>query len=182
MWCGGRRETDEVVPSSRSSSPFAVAVQLKSEPRGRKDDLITLHPVPEIRLEPFPSEGSTSPPAARLTLLSVLIAILGLPQAGKATLANHLTTAHSFTRVHIAPTSPSTAGALSFPSSSDFLDYATRNWRKDFVTTDLRSRTKLVEFSKRPFVVIVGVEAPLGIRYRRAVAACVLSLCSPTAS
>lgn len=101
----------------------------------------------------------------------MLIAILGLPQAGKATLVQHLVQEHAFTHVVISTQPPpvsSSTPALHFRTSSAFLDYATRNWREDYVTTHLRNKLKLVEFAKRPFVVIVGVEAPLRVRWKRA--------------
>ncbi|GAA5925696.1 hypothetical protein JCM3775_001476 [Rhodotorula graminis] len=102
----------------------------------------------------------------------MLICLVGPPQAGKQSLAHHLVTHHSFTRVHLDTTSESSSSSteLSFTSTSDFLDHATRTWRVDYVTTALTSRQKLVEFAKRPFVAIVHVDAPLGVRFKRAVA------------
>ncbi|TNY21402.1 cytidine deaminase-like protein [Rhodotorula diobovata] len=99
----------------------------------------------------------------------MLICLVGPPQAGKDSLARFLTTHHGFTRVHLSPSSSSSAESLSFSSSSDFLDHATRTWRIDYVTTDLASKQKLQEFAKRPFVAIVAVDAPLGVRFNRAV-------------
>lgn len=111
----------------------------------------------------------------------MLIAIIGLPKSGKSTLVNHLIQQQDFVQVSIispndnrAPQSSTTTGIsnasqITFNTSSDFLDYATKNWRRDFVTVDLKSRNKLVEFLKRPFVAVVAVEAPLGIRYKREV-------------
>ncbi|GAA5852385.1 hypothetical protein JCM9279_001183 [Rhodotorula babjevae] len=103
----------------------------------------------------------------------MLVCLVGPPQAGKDSLAQHLVAHHSFTRVHLgqpSSSSSSSTNALSFSSTSDFLDHATRTWRVDYVTTALTSRSKLVEFAKRPFVAIVHVDAPLGVRFKRAVA------------
>ncbi|GAA5898290.1 hypothetical protein JCM8208_006933, partial [Rhodotorula glutinis] len=107
----------------------------------------------------------------------MLVCLVGPPQAGKSSLANHLVAHHGFTRVHLGdPPPPSSSSSsnpsstLTFSSTSDFLDHATRTWRVDYVTTALTSRQKLVEFAKRPFVAIVHVDAPLGIRFKRAVA------------
>lgn len=112
-----------------------------------------------------------------IPLLQMLICLVGPPQAGKDSLAQFLTAHHGYTRVHLgaSPSSPtkSRRRQLCFASSSDFLDHATRTWRRDFVTTDLVSKAKLAEFAKRPFVAIVAVDAPLGVRFRRAVAKCV---------
>ena len=110
----------------------------------------------------------------------MLICLVGPPQAGKHSLAQHLVAHHTFTRVHLDPlSSPSSSStnsptSLSFTSTSDFLDHATRTWRVNYVTTALTSRQKLVEFAKRPFVAIVHVDAPLGVRFKRAVARCAL--------
>ncbi|GJN87334.1 hypothetical protein Rhopal_000283-T1 [Rhodotorula paludigena] len=104
----------------------------------------------------------------------MLICLVGPPQAGKDSLAQFLTAHHGYTRVHLGASPPcptkSRRRQLCFASSSDFLDHATRTWRRDFVTTDLVFKAKLAEFAKRPFVAIVAVDAPLGVRFRRAVA------------
>ncbi|GAA5967007.1 hypothetical protein JCM11641_000413 [Rhodosporidiobolus odoratus] len=104
----------------------------------------------------------------------MLICLIGPPQSGKNSLADFLVSHHAFKHVTISssPSSPRPSSSnphLEFNSSSDFLDHATRYWRRDFVTTSLTNKTKLVEFAKRPFVAIIAVDAPLGVRFRRAV-------------
>ncbi|KAK4331631.1 Deoxycytidylate deaminase [Rhodotorula toruloides] len=103
---------------------------------------------------------------------TMLVCIVGPPQAGKKSLADHLVRERSFTRVHLVPSLPTSRSQddLYFTSSSDFLDHATRTWRRHYVTVDLVSKAKLAEFAKRPFVAVVAVDAPLGVRFRRAVA------------
>ncbi|GAA5976048.1 hypothetical protein JCM10908_005368 [Rhodotorula pacifica] len=105
----------------------------------------------------------------------MLICLVGPPQSGKNSLADHLVAHHGYERVHLASSSSSSsrqpASSAVYASSSEFLDHATRTWRRNYVTTDLTSKQKLVEFAKRPFVAIVAVDAPLGVRFRRAVAA-----------
>ena len=106
----------------------------------------------------------------------MLICLVGPPQAGKNSLADHLVAQHGYERVHLGSSSspsqpPHLEPASSYASSSEFLDHATRTWRRNYVTTDLVSKAKLVEFAKRPFVAIVAVDAPLGTRFKRAVAA-----------
>lgn len=113
----------------------------------------------------------TVPPPAQL------IAILGPPASGKRLLASHLCTNYDYIHCHIDPSSttppPSSADVTSrslvFGNSSELLSHATKQWRRNFVTVDLRERVKLDEFAKRPFVVVVDVQAPLGIRWSRAV-------------
>ncbi|GAA5869057.1 hypothetical protein JCM3774_002462 [Rhodotorula dairenensis] len=104
----------------------------------------------------------------------MLICLVGPPQAGKESLAEHLVAEHGYERVHLASstrTGPRSGARSVYASSSEFLDHATRTWRRNYVTTDLVSKAKLVEFAKRPFVAIVAVDAPLGVRFKRAVAA-----------
>ncbi|GAA5916952.1 deoxycytidine monophosphate deaminase [Sporobolomyces salmoneus] len=102
----------------------------------------------------------------------MLICLIGPAKSGKNSLAEHLTTEHGFARVHLSsrPALGSDSSSIHFDSSSDFLDHVTRSWRRNYVTTDLTHRGKLEEFSKRPFVAVVAVDAPLGVRYRRAIA------------
>ncbi|KAI0685173.1 cytidine deaminase-like protein [Cerioporus squamosus] len=56
---------------------------------------------------------------------------------------------------------------LLFRSSAELLAHITKNWRSDFVTLDLDTKDVLAEFLTRPFVVVVSVDAPLLMRYRR---------------
>ncbi|KAK4050074.1 Deoxycytidine monophosphate (dCMP) deaminase [Microbotryomycetes sp. JL201] len=102
----------------------------------------------------------------------MLIVIVGPPQAGKNVLAQHLVNVHGFERVQVGSALgvATRVDALHFSSSSDFLEHATRTWRRNYVCTDLHSHQKLQEFCKRPFVAVVAVDAPIGVRYRRAVA------------
>lgn len=47
------------------------------------------------------------------------------------------------------------------------LDYVTRHWRGRFVTRDLARWDRAEPFLKRPFFMLVHVDAPLGARYAR---------------
>ncbi|KAG8827933.1 Deoxycytidine monophosphate (dCMP) deaminase [Serendipita sp. 401] len=58
--------------------------------------------------------------------------------------------------------------SLKFSSPGEMLDYATRNWRSDFVTEDLPTKELLEPFLKRPFFLLVEVDAPLMLRLERA--------------
>lgn len=105
---------------------------------------------------------------------AMLIAIIGPPCAGKHLLQQHLVTTHQYTKVTISAQTPPPARddptSLHFTTASAFLDYATTKWRRDYVTLDLRkSGAQLREFLKRPFVAVVSVNAPVGLRYSRQV-------------
>lgn len=57
---------------------------------------------------------------------------------------------------------------LWFSSAEQLLEHATQNWRSNFVTRDLNTVELLQGFLKRPFFMLVGVDAPLMTRFRRA--------------
>lgn len=54
-----------------------------------------------------------------------------------------------------------------FRSPAEMLAHVTKNWRTNFVTTELDTPELLAEFMTRPFVLVVSVDAPLLTRYRR---------------
>lgn len=56
---------------------------------------------------------------------------------------------------------------LCFSSPTELLDYVTKNWRSDFVTSDLYTRALIEPFIRRPFFLLVNVDAPLLERYQR---------------
>lgn len=58
--------------------------------------------------------------------------------------------------------------SLYFSTSSDMLEHATRNWRMNFVTIDLDTQESLEQFVRRPFIMVVNVDAPILLRFERA--------------
>ncbi|KAF9270616.1 hypothetical protein L218DRAFT_952713 [Marasmius fiardii PR-910] len=52
-------------------------------------------------------------------------------------------------------------------SPEDLLDHVTKNWKTNFVTTNLDSRELVEIFLKRPFFMLLCVDAPLYDRFRR---------------
>lgn len=58
--------------------------------------------------------------------------------------------------------------SLKFSSPSEMLEYATRNWRSNFVTEDIQDKDALDPFLKRPFFLLVEVDAPIMLRLERA--------------
>jgi dCMP deaminase len=103
------------------------------------------------------------------------ILLLGPQCSGKHTIADYLALHEGFERVQLANARPAIAStlkniddsSLTFLSASDFLDYATLNWRKRYVCCDVRSRQELDPFIKRPWVLLVGCEAGIMQRWRR---------------
>ncbi|KAF8464400.1 cytidine deaminase-like protein [Kalaharituber pfeilii] len=58
-------------------------------------------------------------------------------------------------------------GAICFFSAEDLLDYVTKRWRDRFVTTDIREETVLELLLQRPFFILVSVDAPVSVRWKR---------------
>ncbi|KAJ7631046.1 cytidine deaminase-like protein [Roridomyces roridus] len=54
-----------------------------------------------------------------------------------------------------------------FPSQSDLLNFVTRHWKADFVTVDLCTRELVETFVKRPFFLLLSIDAPLLDRFHR---------------
>ena len=105
----------------------------------------------------------------------MLIIVIGTTCSGKHTLLNYITS-HGFTPLELTPSSEATgsiagsSSALAFSSPEGMLDFVTQNWRSDFVTMSLSTRADLEPFIKRPFVLLVNVDAPTLTRWKRHVA------------
>lgn len=120
----------------------------------------------------------------------MLIGICGSICSGKSTVAQYLIDYHGFRHVSVeaghTPTSqeqtsgsegdtrnPNThhkrpsSSALVFPTSEELLDYVTQRWRERWVMTNILSKTALEDFSRRPFFLLISVDAPLLVRWKR---------------
>jgi len=56
---------------------------------------------------------------------------------------------------------------LCFSSPKDLLQFVTSNWRENFVTCDLDKKDLVEMFIRRPFFMLVSVDAPLMDRFSR---------------
>ncbi|KIM47742.1 hypothetical protein M413DRAFT_417056 [Hebeloma cylindrosporum] len=56
---------------------------------------------------------------------------------------------------------------LCFSDAAELLKYVTENWRRNFVTTDIHSRELIEPFIRRPFFLLLNVDAPMLERYNR---------------
>jgi dCMP deaminase len=117
----------------------------------------------------------------------VQLAICSLPAgicAGKSSIASYLLEEHHFKRIHLARTVatpaieksasnvhvPSVDAADSeytFPDVDTLLDFVTRRWRDRWVTTDLWEDNVVDILLRRPFFLLVSVDAPVSIRWQR---------------
>ncbi|KIH86696.1 dCMP deaminase [Sporothrix brasiliensis 5110] len=109
----------------------------------------------------------------------MLIGICGSICAGKSTVAQYLVERHGFTRLSIranagGDTGPDVASSSSpgsqttFATAEELLDFVTLRWRGRWVTTDVASEPVLDIFGRRPFFLLISVDAPVAVRWRRA--------------
>lgn len=54
-----------------------------------------------------------------------------------------------------------------FTSMSEMADYVTVRWRENFVTVDIWTEDDLEIIVKRPFFMLISVDAPLTVRWTR---------------
>ncbi|PON28263.1 hypothetical protein TGAM01_v202757 [Trichoderma gamsii] len=123
----------------------------------------------------------------------MFVGICGSICSGKQTVAQYLVEHHGFKRLYLqAPASvshedPSSIedatvtwtlnGAVSksnetssshfFTTAEELLDFVTRQWRSRFVTTDVPTEQVLDVFIRRPFFLLISIDAPLTLRWRR---------------
>ncbi|KXJ91025.1 cytidine deaminase-like protein [Microdochium bolleyi] len=55
----------------------------------------------------------------------------------------------------------------SFASVTALLDHVTRHWRSRWVTTDIHNEAVLDALSRRPFFILLSVDAPVTVRWQR---------------
>lgn len=94
----------------------------------------------------------------------MFVAIVGLACAGKSAVAEYLESRHGFQRVSLGDS----GAGLSFATPEEMLHYVTCHWRSHFVTLDVDTNALVDVFEKRPFFLLLGVEAPLMQRWHRA--------------
>lgn len=108
--------------------------------------------------------------------------------AGKNSVAAYLIQKHEFKRINLSvkPVTPQVENGgedrgvlLSSPDQVNgdqghtfddidaLLDFVTRNWREHFVTTDIWDDSTLDLLLRRPFFILVGVDAPVSLRWKR---------------
>ena len=94
----------------------------------------------------------------------MFVAIVGLACAGKSAVAEYLESRHGFQRVGLGDS----GAGRSFATPDEMLHFVTCHWRSNFVTLDIDTNVLVDVFEKRPFFLLLGVEAPLMQRWRRA--------------
>jgi len=54
-----------------------------------------------------------------------------------------------------------------FVNIQSLIDFVTRRWQERWVTTDIEDEVSLDSLLRRPFFILVGVDAPVSVRWRR---------------
>lgn len=102
----------------------------------------------------------------------MFIGICGGICAGKHTVARYLIEHHGFTQLflHIDNASNQTAekdDSNHFSSVSSLVDFVTKRWRNRYVITDVHTESVLDVLVRRPFFILISVDAPLHVRWKR---------------
>ena len=58
-------------------------------------------------------------------------------------------------------------GNPTFSTIEELLEYVTERWQQRFVTTDILNEEMLDTLLKRPFFILVSVDAPVVVRWKR---------------
>lgn len=122
----------------------------------------------------------------------MLIALVGPSCSGKYEIAKYLIVHHHFRPAFVGhstsfdqhaeellqlcnSTSDQGEQPHEFSSIQTLLEHSTARWRDNIVTLDLQTRAQIeIGFDKRPFFLLIGVDAPVTLRWRREVKRCVL--------
>jgi dCMP deaminase len=56
---------------------------------------------------------------------------------------------------------------LTFPDVDSLLEFVTKRWREHWVLTDILDEKTLEVLLRRPFFLLINVDAPVGLRFRR---------------
>jgi dCMP deaminase len=66
-----------------------------------------------------------------------------------------------------------------FENSDTLLDFVTANWKEHWVTTDIWDETVAETFTRRPFFLLVSVDAPVTVRWERFKNRCLAASLAP---
>ena len=116
--------------------------------------------------------------------------------AGKNAVQEYLTEQHNFKalkleRVASTPSVEKSASeahvpafddaspALTFSTVSTLVEWVTKHWQENYVTTSIYDETIVEALSHRPFFILVHVDAPISVRWQRFKDRCAKALLTP---
>ncbi|KIJ45065.1 hypothetical protein M422DRAFT_29922 [Sphaerobolus stellatus SS14] len=104
----------------------------------------------------------------------MFISIVGTRASGKTSVEDLLISEHEYQPVRLGVKPESSPNGVSsrlptlyFETPAALLEYVTQHWLESFVTCDLDTPELVELFNKRPFFLLVFIDAPLLTRYRR---------------
>ncbi|MCJ1406099.1 Deoxycytidine monophosphate (dCMP) deaminase [Ptychographa xylographoides] len=119
----------------------------------------------------------------------MIIGLCGGICAGKHQVASFLVEHHAFTQLHLARGSPTiimeeatsevkapnldnlsvirNVERFSFSTIDSLLEFVTKHWQQRWVTTDIWDENVLESLLRRPFFLLVSVDAPVSLRWQR---------------
>ncbi|RKF60170.1 Deoxycytidylate deaminase [Erysiphe neolycopersici] len=108
----------------------------------------------------------------------MLIGLCGGMCSGKSSIADYLVIQHGFQRLYLKSSTltevtsdnsePSTVKPeYAFDNSDDLLFFVTKRWRDKWVTTNIHNHNILDQFLRRPFFILISVDAPVCLRWDR---------------
>ncbi|KAI0595920.1 cytidine deaminase-like protein [Biscogniauxia sp. FL1348] len=65
------------------------------------------------------------------------------------------------------PAKHDSSADYAFSTTGALLDFVTKHWRARWVTTDIHDEAVLDALSRRPFFILISVDAPVTVRWRR---------------
>lgn len=101
---------------------------------------------------------------------------LPTPSQLQPAIAQHLSTTNGASGTsrddpfaHLLPSVTDQKGTrgLTFPDVDSLLEFVTKRWREHWVLTDIYDEATLELLLRRPFFMLLNVEAPVGVRYQR---------------
>lgn len=69
--------------------------------------------------------------------------------------------------LRLKQTPSSSSSSYIFPTTTALLDFVTKHWRSRWVTTDVHDEAVLETLNRRPFFLLISVDAPLLVRWHR---------------
>ena len=88
--------------------------------------------------------------------------------SGKGTIAQYLVDHHDFTNLYIDGTAqPGSRDNHTFKDVEELVEFVTPRWQQRWVTTDIFTEAVLDVLVRRPFFILVSVDAPVTVRWKR---------------
>lgn len=97
----------------------------------------------------------------------MFIGLCGGICSGKRTCAQYLVDHHGFTRLYLNQSRDKPDDKFTFHTVGDLVDFVTTRWMQRWVTTDVHSEEILDVLERRPFFILISVDAPVSVRWKR---------------